>query len=101
MWVVDLAAGGDRPEAFEDLLGIDQSGECDAADIFCWICGIEGGSWFDFYHEYSVFYPVEPHFFISIQKTEVELLDVRLSPPAGGCPLAANPPDAPDFPAVG
>lgn len=101
MRVAHFAAGGDRPEAFEDLLGIDQSGEGDVADIFGGIGGIGTDCWLDFYHEYGVFYAVEPHFFVAIEKTEVELLDVRRPPPGGVAPLATYPPDAPNFPAVG
>lgn len=102
MWVADFAAGGDRPEAFENLLGIDESGKGDVANIFCRIGAIEGGSGLHFYHEYGIFYAVEPHFFVAtIAKAEVELLDVRLTPPGGVIPFAADSPDAPNFPAVG
>ena len=96
-----MAAGGDRPEAFEDLLRIDESGQHDVADVFGRIVGVCGVYGLDFYHEYSLFDAVEPHFFFVIPETEVELYNVGVASPSGVSPLAADSPDAPNFPAVG
>ena len=62
---------------------------------------IYGGCGFDFYHEYSLFNAVEPHFFFLIPEAEVELCNVGLASPGGMSPLATHSPDAPDYPAVG
>ena len=98
MGIADLTSGFDRTQTFENLLGSDQAGEYDVADVFGgiafydWICG------FYFYHEYGFFYAVEPHFLVLIPKAEVEFLYVGRSPPGSLAPQAANSPDAPDRP---
>lgn len=101
MGVADFTAGGDRPEALYHLLGIDEPGKDDVADVLRWVIGVCGGCGFDFYHKYSLFDAVEPHFFFAIPETEVELGDVGVAPPGGVSPLAPDSPDAPDYPAVG
>lgn len=59
------------------------------------------GCGFNFYHEYSLFYPVEPHSFFLIPEAEVKLCNVGHPSPGGVSPLAADSPDAPDRPAFG
>jgi hypothetical protein len=83
------------------LLRIDEPREYDVANVFEGIGRVYGGCGFDLYHEYSLFYAVEPHFFFLIPETNVELCNVGLAPPGGVSPLATDSPDAPDDPAVG
>jgi hypothetical protein len=99
--VAGLTSGRDRPEAIDDLFGIDEPAEDDVADIFGGVAAVCGAGRFDFYHENGLFYAVKPHFFVFVPETEVEFLDVGGAPPSGLIPLAADSPDATDDPAVG
>lgn len=96
-----MTVGGNSPKAIDYLLGIDESGQYDTADIFGGIAIVWGDCRFNLYHEYGIFYAVEPHFFLLVPEANVKLCNVWLASPAGICPQTTYSPDAPDRPTVG